>query len=82
MKLNLWLKNTKGEPSASLTMVAVAFTVVMLWLIFFIFAAALPFTIAPFVASEAMMVLTPLLGLYFGRRFTDKGAPPAEDNEQ
>jgi hypothetical protein len=65
-----WIKNTKGEPSASLTLVIVAFTVVMLWMVASIFIT--PWVaIMPFNASEAMLVLTPLLGLYWGRRRTD-----------
>ena len=69
--MNLWIKNTKGEKSASLTLVVVAFTVIMLHMTISIFVNPFGLTIHPFNASEAMLVLAPLLGLYFGRRHTD-----------
>jgi hypothetical protein len=70
-----WIKNTKGEPSASLTLVIITFTVVMLWLVLSIFTTPFGLTIAPFNASEAMMVLSPLLLNYWGRRNTDAKSP-------
>jgi hypothetical protein len=76
MDLNrFWVKNTNGEPSASLTLVLVAFSVVILHMTAAVFVNPFGLAIAPFVASDAMMVLTPLLGLYFGRRYTDKDVP-------
>ena len=79
--MNFWIKNTKGEKSASLTLAVVAFVVVMLWMVLSIFTIP-GILIAPFDASEAMMVLTPLLGLYWGRRNTDvkdsSSVPPQE----
>ena len=70
--MNFWIKNTGGKPSASLTLVMVAFTVVMVWMVVSIFVNPFGIQTVPFNASEAMIVLTPLLGLYFGRRHTEK----------
>jgi hypothetical protein len=71
MKKTYWLKNTKGEPSASLTLIVVAFTLIMLHMALSIFVKPFGLDINPFDAGEAMMILTPLLGLYWGRRNTD-----------
>lgn len=78
--MNIWIKNTKGEKSASLTFAVIAFVVVMFWMVAAIFVNPFGITVMPFDASEAMMVLMPLLGLYWGRRNTDvkSGAPPNE----
>lgn len=67
----LWLKNTKGEPSASLTLIVVAFSIIMLHMLASIFVNPFGIVITSFDAAESMMVLTPLLMLYFGRRHTD-----------
>lgn len=69
--MNFWIKNTKGERSASLTLVITAFVVIMLHMVISIFVNPFGIAIAPFQASEAMIVLGPLLGLYWGRRNTD-----------
>lgn len=66
-----WFKNTAGDPSASLTLVMVAFTVIMAWMTLSIFVNPFGIETVPFDASGAMLVLTPLLATYFGRRYTD-----------
>ena len=66
-----WIKNTCGKSSASLTMIMVAFTVVMVHMTLGMFVNPFGLAITPFNAAEAMMVLSPLLMLYFGRRNTD-----------
>jgi len=67
----LWIKNTSGKPSASLTFAVIGFSVVTLWLLISIVAKLGHVEIRPFSSSEAMAYLTPLLALYFGRRWTD-----------
>ena len=69
--MNFWIKNTRGEPSASLTFTTIAFAVIVCHMILSIFVNPFGLAIAPFDASEAMMVLTPLLANYWGRRKTD-----------
>lgn len=69
--MNFWIKNTRNERSASLTLVVVAFSVIMLHMLLSIFVSPLGIAITPFQAAESMLVLTPLLGLYWGRRNTD-----------
>jgi hypothetical protein len=70
--MNFWIKNTKGEKSASLTLVVITFCVIILHMLLSIVATPIfGIAIAPFQAAESMLVLTPLLGLYWGRRNTD-----------
>lgn len=71
MRKSYWIRNTKGEPSASLTLIMVAFTLVMLHMMLSIFVKPFGLEISPFSATDAMVILTPLLGLYWGRRSTD-----------
>lgn len=67
----MWLKNTSGQKSASLTFASVGFTVVTLWLLVSIVSKIGHIEIRQFDAGTAMGYLTPLLALYFGRRWTD-----------
>lgn len=66
-----WIKNSKNEPSASLTFAVIAFTITMIHMTLSIIVNPFGLAITPFNASEAMVVLTPIMALYFGRRFTD-----------
>lgn len=77
-----WIKNTDGKESASLTMVLIAFFIVMLHMVASIFVNPFGIAIAPFDASGSMMVLSPLLGLYFGRRHTDSKEKLLTSNQQ
>jgi hypothetical protein len=65
------LKQSDGKPSASFTMVFLTFNVSLLWFFLSIIEGIGPLKVRPFDAGQAMTFLTPLLGLYFGRRFTD-----------
>ncbi len=67
----MWVKNTSGQKSASLTFAAVGFTVVTLWLVVSIVSKIGHIEIRQFDGATAMAYLTPLLALYFGRRWTD-----------
>ncbi len=67
----MWLKNTAGQPSASLTFAFIGFIVVTLWLVVSIIAKVGNFEIRQFDSGSAMGYLLPLLALYFGRRWTD-----------
>jgi hypothetical protein len=78
----MWIKNTSGQKSASLTFVAVAFSIVTLWLLLSIFSKIGHIEIREFDSSSAMSYLTPLLALYFGRRWTDgKSTLDSDPNE-
>lgn len=77
--MGLWLKNTQGEPSASLTMSVISFLVVTLWLLAWLIATPFGAPVPPFDAGTAMAYLSPILALYFGRRWTsDNGRVTAE----
>lgn len=65
------LKQSDGRPSASFTMVFLAFNVCLLWLFLSIIEGAGPVKVRAFDSGQAMAFLAPLLGLYFGRRYTD-----------
>jgi len=67
-----WIKNTAGIPSASLSMSVVAFSVVTLWLLVWLIATPLGGSVPEFEAATAMSYLSPILALYFGRRYTAK----------
>jgi hypothetical protein len=67
----LLLRQSDGKPSASFTMVFLAFNVCLLWLFLSIVEGLGPVKVRSFDSGQAMAFLTPLLGLYFGRRFTD-----------
>lgn len=71
MKLPL-LKQSDGRPSASFTMMVIAFTVITLWLLISIVEQAWGLTFRQFSSTDAMAYFSPLLALYFGRRWTDK----------
>lgn len=68
--MGIWIKNTQGEPSASLTMSVISFVTVTLWLLVWLIATPFGAPIPPFDAGSAMAYLSPILALYFGRRWT------------
>lgn len=70
--MGIFIKNNEGKPSVSLTMVVVSFNVVTLWLLAWVIGVAVGFPIPPFDAMAAMGYLTPILSLYFGRRWSSK----------
>lgn len=74
------LKNSSGQKSASFTMMIVAFAVVTLWLLVSIVAKIGHIEIRQFSGSEAMAYLTPILALYWGRRWQE-GQTAAEETE-
>lgn len=72
--MNLWIKNTSGQPSASLTLSVVAFCLTALW---YLLGGILELPrVRAFDAGDAMAFLGPLLALYWGRRHSDGGAAP------
>lgn len=73
MKVPL-LKQSDGRPSASFTMMVIAFTVVTLWLLISIVEEAFGLQIREFSGAEAMSYFTPIATLYFSRRWTDRSS--------
>lgn len=79
MKKTYWIRTADGgKPSSSLTLVIVTWAVIMLWLITSIFAPMFGLTMLTFNASEAMLVLSPILLNYYGRRHTDAKSDEAQ----
>lgn len=72
--MRIFIKNTEGQPSASLTMTLVAFIVVILWFVVWVIGAGFGLPVPPFEASTAMGLLGPLLTLYFGRRWSSNAS--------
>lgn len=73
------LKNSAGTKSASYTMMIIAFVVVTLWLTVSIVAKIGHLEIRAFSGSEAMAYLTPILALYWGRRWNEDKAAASEE---
>lgn len=66
-----WMKNSKGEASASLTFMSIAFTVTTLLYVASAFESIGSISLRQFDVAAASVYFIPLLTLYFGRRFTD-----------
>ena len=67
----MWIKDSQGNPSASLTFLTIAFWVTTVSFVASILTKAGTVEFRPFDAGACAAYLTPLLTLYFGRRFTD-----------
>jgi hypothetical protein len=66
-----WFKNTNGEESASLTFAIVSFLITSLSYLLSIFPKIGNFETRPFDPGACAAYLTPILTLYFSRRFTE-----------
>ena len=77
-----WIKNTQGEQSASLTMSIIAFSVVTLWLIAWLIATPFEVPVPMFEAGIAMAYLSPILALYFGRRWSSSNGKNISENQK
>jgi hypothetical protein len=67
----LWVKDSKGFGSVTVTLVTVAFFVTTLAYILSIFEQIGPVTIRQFDVAACSTYFIPILTLYFGRKFTD-----------
>lgn len=77
----MWIRNTDGKPDAIFTLSLLAFFVVLIKFM----VAGVTFTISgvdyslgSVDASMIAALLTPTLGAYVGRRYTDRKYQPAE----
>jgi hypothetical protein len=74
----LLLKNSEGKPSLSFTMVYMVFFISLIWFALSIFEIP---HVKAFDVTTASGFLSPLMALYFGRRWTDSktssGSTPA-----
>lgn len=68
-----FLKNAKGEPSVSLTMVFWAFIFTSILYILNAFEAIGPIKLRPFDVAATGVYFSSVCALYFGRKFTDRG---------
>jgi len=65
------LRQSDGKPSASFTIMFLAFNACLLWLVLSIFEGFGTLKIRPFDASGATLFLSPIFGLYWSRKWTD-----------
>ena len=70
--MRIFLKNTAGKPSASLTMMIITFSIVISWLVFWIIGRSFGLPVPEFDATSASALLAPIMTLYFGRRYTSQ----------
>lgn len=77
----MWIKNTQGKPDAVLTMTVAGFAVVLLKVL----VGGIAFTVAgkdvtlgTIDAGTIGAILTPTLGAYVARRYTDRKHPEKE----
>ena len=74
---SIWIKNTDGQPSMSASFAVVAFIVTTFAYVAAIFEKIGPLNVRPFDAAACTAYMVPLLGLYFGRRWSDGKAVPS-----
>lgn len=67
----LWIKDSKGYGSVTVTFVTVAFFVTTLAYVLSIVEKIGPVTVRPFDVSACSAYFIPMLTLYFGRKFTE-----------
>lgn len=77
------LTNSVGQKSVSVTFAWIAFIVTTIAYIMGMFESIGPVTFRPFDTSACAAFLIPVLGLYFGRRWTEKnvGNEPGKPGE-
>lgn len=66
----IWIRNSRGQKSASLTLAVIAFVVTTVWLALSIVGTVGGIAVTPFDSTVAMAYLAPCLALYFSRRHT------------
>ena len=69
--MNIWIRNTDGKRDAVLTMTLMGF-IVVLFKFLFAGVTVMGFSAGTIDASMIAAVLTPTLGAYVARRYTDK----------
>ena len=67
----LWVKDTKGYGSVTVTLVTIAFFVTTLAYVLSIVESIGPVNIRPFDVGACSAYFIPLLTLYFGRKWTE-----------
>lgn len=77
--MSIWIRNTEGRRDATLTMAFVGFVVVLVRFLFSGFTIG-PLQLGQVDASVIAAILTPTLGSYVARRYTDRRhSQPADE---
>lgn len=66
-----WIKNSKGDPSLSVTFLSISFVVTTAAYVLSMFEKIGPFTPKSFDVAACGAYFIPLLTLYFSRRYTE-----------
>jgi len=72
----IWMKDSTGAASATVTLVAISFFVTTCAYILSFFEKIGPLTIRPFDVSATSVYFVPILSLYFGRKYTSAKYEP------
>lgn len=75
----LWIKDTRGYGSVTVTFLTIAFFVTTVAYVFSIVEKIGPVAIRPFDVAACSAYFIPILTLYFGRKWTDAKATAAHD---
>lgn len=67
----LWIRDTRGYGSVTVTFLTIAFAVVTLSYLLSMINSIGDITFRPFDVAACSTYFTPLLALYFGRKFTE-----------
>lgn len=73
-----WVRNDKGKGSVTVTFLSIAFLATTLWFVASMFESLGPVHIRPIDTGAVSVYFIPILGLYFGRRWTDTNAKKKE----
>lgn len=66
----MWIKDSSGSPSASVTLLFVAFAVMTVSVLLSLFESIGPLQLRPISESLLATYFTPIIALYGGRRWT------------
>ena len=82
----LWIKDTRGYGSVTVTFLTIAFFVTTIAYVLSIVEMIGPVSIRPFDVAACSAYFIPILTLYFGRKFTESkypnGVKPVDSKEQ
>lgn len=75
----MWVKGSDGHASVSATFAAGAFWITSIVFLLSAFETLGPITLRPFDVAACAVYLSPILGLYFGRRYTEAVHPKKDE---
>lgn len=67
----IWIKDTSGYPSVTVTFLTIAFWLTSVWFVLSMFSKVGPIVIRPFDPMAAGAYLGPIIAMYYGRKNSD-----------